>query len=138
MSPDLQGTGDEFLSVDLGALGTLVVADDGDPDRYVKAYIEAPNGDTAGVGSTVYAWRCDRNDDAVLAAVEGTGAHPDEENVSRQATQRSQSSSGTSRPRGFFVCDECTRTWPMNRNQTYDEPGPDKCHECAEDDDGDA
>lgn len=112
------GTGDEFVRIDLGVLGVLVVKDDGHDDPDISSLVEHDG------GSVSFHTRANivrRNEgDAVLEAALKDAAEAHERRTSPPADY------GV----GIFVCDGCSRSWPRRQNQTPNQPD-DTCPDCA-------
>lgn len=109
------GTGNELGRVDLGALGELVVYDDGDPDPYVT--IRKPHGAPASLDALLRSKRNDMGDEAFTEA------------LAKLPTPSNKPTTTTNWRSGPFVCHDCHRTWPSKRNQTPDADA-DTCPEC--------
>lgn len=119
-----QGTGHEFLRLDLGKVGELVIVDDGahDPDTDIRLLDASGNVVLDRRPSHFHQFRSDQGDAAFEAALLG-GQERHEQTAAAQSTH-------TSYGVGHFVCDDCHRTWPSKRNQTPDGT-TDTCPECV-------
>lgn len=115
-------TGDEIGRIDLGAFGSLVIADDGFDDYDVNVIIEDNDGLEHTVAGRFRAEREDTNEGDVFAdLIDATDAGTD--NMPADPSDALRFTAGP------FVCDGCNRTWPGKQNQTPD-ADTDVCPEC--------
>ena len=115
------GTAEEFVRIDLGPIGELFVADDGDDDHYLTTGIDTPEGHRKGFGSGLMDYRDEHGDAALEAAL-------------KDAADAHEAATGGGGPTdygvGIFVCDDCSRSFPRRKNQTPD-ASTDTCPDCA-------